>query len=454
VQNSREEFVARYLLERPHTAGSSTIYRNFSTFINYVVDQLVELDEVVMLEQLRSQYMKTLCRTLEISYIIRAIFTKVNRPVSKVGVRYHVIVAAIYVGQYWRIQHMFDVEKSITDIESDIFGTPFIVAIKTKQLDVVRGLLQRGANVNVSGRVSKKEISPLEKAVETQDVNLVQLLLEPQYGCFTFGEKYQLAISSAIQSNQPVIAHLLLQNSRDAIHELKPHVLGDGLRSACQHGLIDIVRRLIDGIDDVNDLDGLGRGAGMIEQAAWKGQEEVLRYLLSRGINPKGKTCSIRAAIWGGQIGTLRILLDAGVASQLNTYEWGTALITAAPLKGSVELVQMLFDSGDANINKFLYQHLVQSVILACQHGNAGFLEVLFRYGVSMKGDSSSDRYRLLPPVVIARAYRQHHVVRLLLDLGLPDVDPLKTGMGAMFASGRLPRDPPALPICRMPDTP
>jgi hypothetical protein len=135
--DSRVEFIAAYLLERPHLTCL-----NFSTIANDVVDELIQLNSLASAEELRIQYMKALCRSQPLSLIYRMIFHKENNVTSSCDNHDNVIVAAIWVGAYPAIQHILDENHTIVkDVASDMLGTPLYAAFRTKQLDITRDLL-------------------------------------------------------------------------------------------------------------------------------------------------------------------------------------------------------------------------------------------------------------------------------------------------------------------------
>jgi hypothetical protein len=69
--------------------------------------------------------------------------------------------------------------------------------------------------------------------VRTQNIDFVRLVLEPQYGCVTFGGRFLHAVYRAVETNQPDAARLLLQHTRDATHKRKSAFLGLTLGVAC-----------------------------------------------------------------------------------------------------------------------------------------------------------------------------------------------------------------------------
>lgn len=460
------DFVARYLLERPHTEGTPT-NSNFSALINSVVDELVKFDNDGEPEQLQYQYMYTLCHSVRCHHvpitIIDNIFPKTTHPVSSVEHRYHIYIAAIYLGKSSVVQDMLENEQlDLTEVKSEFFGAPLHAAVQMRDHDLVRTLLQRGADVNMRIlSISYMEGLPLDAAIDNQDEGSVRLLLEPQYGHVTSGRAFEIAIERSCETNQPRVAHLLLEHISDKLSECR-YVLSEGLRAACRRGMVEVVQLLLDHGGDVNENLNWDRTCfppSVIEQAACTGQEEVLCLLLARGANPYGgepRYCSsMRAAAWGGHVGAARILLDAGV--EVKSDRWMRILEIAAGLVGSAELVRLLFGRFDFDYHMLdddpqEAERCVGPLMgVACQQGNTGFIQAMAQHGVPVNDEGLYSRHDCPPPITVAMAFRQDHVVRVLRELGAREVDPLDTIVGGDFANGTYPCDPPSPRECCMP---
>jgi ankyrin repeat protein len=391
-----------------------------------VVDELVKMSDVNLSEKLRYRYTKTLCDAIDATTIVWNIFPEEKGSIYKVPYHCHVMVAAIYLEQdpeLW--QMLYHEDTTVAEVESEFFGTSLIAAVKTQRHDIISKLLQHGFDREEQGFSNSG--TPIEIAVGMEDEKSVCLLLE--YGCSTLGMHFESAITTALERNQPDIARFLLQHASKPVVNMRKHLLTRGLYAACQCGCIDIVRLLVDGEEDIKAVDDLSNpgsvSAGMIEQAAWKGQEEVLHYLLSRSLDPDGKCCSMYVATLGPHAGTLRILPDAGAGRTLSASNWGTMLERASQAQGSGEFVETLLDYGIVDINDIPHDKLLECAATACSRGNLGFVKALTERGVCIDDEITYDfiDIEFPPPIVWAKKLQQYHVVLGLLKLGIKDFD-------------------------------
>jgi ankyrin repeat protein len=479
LRESYGMFLAKYLLQRPHIQKPS-LKRNHSVILNEVVDRFIQRDKGHLSAPTRHEYMKRLCNKLNLSYTNSDFFPDGQ---DEIGTNFHEhdhdIIASIYLEQYDVFRSMMDdmTWGRIVDIKSEQFGTPLIAAIEMRNIVLSRELLQRGADANMSkpGKMPYPHRTdwPLIAAVRTGDIAFVQLLLEPCYGCATDDTAFCGATSLALYRRplQADMVMVLLHHCTRPEQEFKRE-LASVLCTACQEGWLDVVRILIDYIGNyrpyTNEITAWT--AGPVEMAAWKGHEEVLRFLISRGGNPYGDesgdlhdlmnvepmdlpmsaVMSMRAVAWSGQVGTARILLEAGV--RLHHPHWSNILEIAMPRKESTELVKMWLESGAFDFKAIDPKDQADIISLTCKQGNVGVIHALQQHGISMKEISSyAQMHGIPPPLLVAKAFKHDFLVQALLDSGVSDIEPLETPFAEHFESGEFPRDPSPRRESRMP---
>lgn len=93
----------------------------------------------------------------------------------------------------------------------------------------------------------------------------------------------------------------------------KSYVGEMGLISAAEDGLLDEVKRLIE--SSHVDVNALPDNRTALMGAASKGNEEIVKYLLSKGANPNAGfsfTSPLSSAAYGGNVNIVKMLIEAG----------------------------------------------------------------------------------------------------------------------------------------------
>ena len=179
-------------------------------------------------------------------------------------------------------------------------------------------------------------------------------------------------------------------------------------------GLTDIVRRLVDRGDDVEQAGGFcGRS---LEAAAYSGNEAVVRCLVSSGADVVSKSghygSALQAAAHRGHRSISQLLVEYGADINYTSGYCGTAL-QAAATGGYVDLVQILIEYR-ADINS-LSGPYGTALIAAAHRGHRDVVLMLVENGADIEAQDSERRFTAL---YAAAASGHCDVVRLLLDSG------------------------------------
>ena len=189
--------------------------------------------------------------------------------------------------------------------------------------DLVRGLLEGGADVNAKDSVSHG--TALRVASSEGHEAIVNILLD--HGADVNTEDYFTALEAASSRGHEAIVNILLAHGADVNYSL--------LR-ASSNGHEAIVKILLAHGADVNDGDPL-QGASSI------GHEAIVRILLEHGADvDAGYFTPLQMASLGGHEAVVNILLDHG--ADVNAGDYRTALELASS-QGHEAIVKILLDA-------------------------------------------------------------------------------------------------------------
>ncbi len=207
--------------------------------------------------------------------------------------------------------------------------TPLMFAVESGDLETIRFLLDRGADVNA---LDIRNAAPLYIAAKRGDTAIVSLLVERGAELnHSSGSKYD---------------------------DDKWHDLGTALQGASYFGHIDVVRLLLEKGADINVISP-AKSQTALSQALNKGNFLVAKELLSRGADPNvpsnGISSPLRKMARDGNLEMVCLLLEKGAKVDIQSAETfdyfgvprpdGGAL-TAAANAGQLEVAKVLVEAG------------------------------------------------------------------------------------------------------------
>jgi len=235
-------------------------------------------------------------------------------------------------------------EDGDTSLGIAIYGAGFRKEQRDFYLKIIKALLQKGANLDIKNRNGN---TPLIEAAKYTDTEIIKLLIDA--GANTNNINIQnnngdTALMYASHNNNPEIVKMLLDN--DANPNIQDQDGNTALIWAAKHTYIDIVF-VKGGNPDIQ------KEKTAFNLAAIRNNTKIVQMLLDKGANPdiqniKGKTALIKAAKYNN-IEIVQILLDKDANPNIQNNEGDTALIWAVR-NHNPEIVQILLGEG-ANLD-------------------------------------------------------------------------------------------------------
>ncbi|KAH8817550.1 ankyrin repeat-containing domain protein [Flagelloscypha sp. PMI_526] len=217
---------------------------------------------------------------------------------------------------------------------------PLHVAAFEGKLEMVRFLIEKGADVNVGGRVYG---TALQAAAFMGNLNIVRFLVEKGADVNPSGDKYGTALQAAISSGSLEVIHFLLENGADVDADG-----GSALQASAYRGNIEIVDFLLERGADLN-----AGGGSALQASAYLGKMEVARFLVGKGadVNASGGEygSALQAGSYSGELEIVRFLIEKGADVNASGGKYGSALQTGS-YHGGLETVRFLVENG-ADVN-------------------------------------------------------------------------------------------------------
>jgi len=354
----------------------------------------------------------------------------------------HILAAAAFLGKSDVVASLL--RKGVdVDTNSAYFGFPLRAAAGRGHVEVMRLLLEQGANVSNTGGLALHchgEDTALQAASRRGDDTIVRLLSESIYGLQTAGVAYENAVLDAARHGHVNLVNYMLDRYNSANRK--------GLQSeilvvAAGIGHLQLVQTMLDNGVDVN-YTGFGY-VHVLTEAAAGGHALIVSLLLEKGalFNSKGhdRGAINRAARYGHE-DVVRVLLDNGADVNADSGSGFQNPLYEAAMSQHVSMMRLLLDRG-ADIKAFECGE--SAFDRAIMVGYEEVIRVLVEAGV----DIDSTGYDGEPaPILTAMMYGQDRVVKLLLELGAKRVDPLTSDWAEKFLDGTYPKyvgNPPPL---------
>ncbi|KAF7972855.1 hypothetical protein HWV62_16888 [Athelia sp. TMB] len=303
--------------------------------------------------------------------------------------------------------------------EGGTYGSALQAASVGGYLEVAKLLMDKGANVNFEGGIY---VSALRAASEFGHLELVKLLLDRGANVNAEGRAFGSALQAACTEGHLELAKLLLD--KGANFNFKGRLYVSALQAASAFGHLELAKLLLDEGADIN-IEG-GRYGSALQVASARGHLELSKLLLDKGANVNAKggrygRTALEQASRGGHVELANLLLSKGANVNLEGGEY-VSVLQVASAEGHIELAKLLLAKGaNVNLEGGEYGSALQA---ASAFGHLELVKLLLDKGANVNakggrfGRTALQAASINDSVAIAQLLREHGAVDLLGDLG------------------------------------
>ena len=237
----------------------------------------------------------------------------------------------------------YDIDINSKDDESSV--TPLMIAVKRNHVEVVKYLLQKGADISLTTESNKR--NALHIASQYGSVEAMEMLLSYDLRPDSRDVEGNTPLACAAASGQIEAVNCLLKHGAD------PFLKGKHGRSllhfAAQSDNVIIIETMLSKGLDI-DSRGETQGETPLMLSIASGKLEAAKYLLEKGADESlkstpGKISLLSIASGAGSIAAIEMLLSHGCNIDSRDGGGDTALMRAATL-GNTEVVEYLLAQG------------------------------------------------------------------------------------------------------------
>lgn len=240
-----------------------------------------------------------------------------------------------------------------------------IEAVEAGKKEEVEKLLQQGADIN---QLNKYGLTPLMLAVATKQKDIVKFLIEKEADLnIQQKETDDTALTSAVTRGYTEIAKLLINAPKIDLN--KKAVYGEtALMRAAHYGHKDIVELLIKKGADLKIKDSTGRTAFIM--AAVGGHENIVKLFIQKGEEVKvNQEKLIAMAVAMGHVDMVKFLINEGADLNI-TDNFGKRALMRAVKMDHKDMVEFLIEKGA----KFDQEELID---IATKKGHTEIVKLL-----------------------------------------------------------------------------
>ncbi|HUU38846.1 MAG TPA: ankyrin repeat domain-containing protein [Candidatus Desulfaltia sp.] len=250
---------------------------------------------------------------------------------------------AAEAGDLAKVKALVEKDPALIKAKDENGRTPLHFAAQGEHLDVLRYLVDKGADLNV---LDDNGIAPLLTLAARGQTEAAHLLIDKGADIDIKNPVKQTPLNLAAEYGLEGMVKLLIDKGANIENK---HAYGRTplVGAARERGNINVIRMLLDAGADINSSDKWGETA--LDLAAWRGFEEVVNLLLERGAALPDAPAKIRGLLQNaaekGLTGLFSRIVEKGADLKFPIDDEGT-LLHAAASGGAVPILETLLTQG------------------------------------------------------------------------------------------------------------
>ena len=283
--------------------------------------------------------------------------------------------------------------KSLDELAAAQSWATLAIWYDSGRRDEVLSFVARGVSVEPPPSIKSSPL--MQAAIEKQDVDLVRALLERGADAKRAGHYGTTMLHAACEASSVELCELLVQHgaSLDAADDWETTPVHSAAKS------LDVLRWAIERGGNATS----GSVSTPLMTAVGAGQLECVRLLLDRGATPNASDsytgATIFKAIELGNVEIVELLLRAGAWTQVLSKQTGDTPLTAAAKTGNVAIVRALLERGADELQKNRDGEDALTFLAARKELRKTFADVLEKHGVDTQAPTHVER---LPEEIVA----------------------------------------------------
>jgi ankyrin repeat protein len=353
----------------------NAIFNKHLPVIEYLISKGVNVDEKIGKNEHTGLFKACEDGSLDIAKVLVDAGANIN---FKSKERYTPLFFAVQYNRKPIVEYLVSKGVKIDEKNGQLEHTAMIKACEDGSLDIVKVLVDAGANINLK---SKGEFSPLLYAVENK--------------------------------RKPIVEYLVSKGVN--IDEKNGHLGNTALIKACEFGSLDIAKVLVDAGANIN----LKSKAGFtpLFYAVQKNHKPVVEYLISKGVNVDEKngqegSSALYQASYDGLLEIVTMLVDAGADVHLKPTH-GYSILYAAFQNNHKPIMEYLISKG-ARVDEKNGPIEITVLYQACTESSLDIITLFVDAGADVNSKTKAG----YTPLFLAVQNKRKPIVEYLISKG------------------------------------